>query len=252
MRQQQDITDFQSRFNGRFPFRTDGVVIGTPPASFEEEMQTMITFAGGRIDLDTFNHENMHQWWGDNVTEGSFSMTFFKEGMATLGEYLFQARQARAAAGGPHTTAGRKAFQRSLIQEFDQNYASTSLWATAPSDPTPARLFSGSSTYTRPGTAYLALRQVLGHGSVRPGAAPDPARLRRQQHHRAASWRRSSRHFLPRDTPACRQRLGDFFTQWFDTAYPPVGRQARRSPAQGSTAPASTASTAPAADRAAL
>ena len=42
-------------------------------AGFEEEMQTMITFAGGQIDLDTFYHENMHQWWGDNVTEANFN-----------------------------------------------------------------------------------------------------------------------------------------------------------------------------------
>ena len=30
----------------------------------------------------------MHQWWGDNVTEGGYNLTFFKEGMATLGEFL--------------------------------------------------------------------------------------------------------------------------------------------------------------------
>ena len=51
MDQQQDITDFQSRFNGPFPFPSDGVLVGIPSASFEEEMQTMITFAGGQIDL---------------------------------------------------------------------------------------------------------------------------------------------------------------------------------------------------------
>src|SRR5579871_2116688 len=75
MDQQQDITDFEAQFNGPFPFDTDGVVVGTPSASFEEEMQTMITFAGGRIGLSTFYHENMHQWWGDNVTEGGYAMT---------------------------------------------------------------------------------------------------------------------------------------------------------------------------------
>ena len=48
MNQQQDITDFESQFNGPFPFTSDGIIIGTPDASFEEEMQTMITFAGGR------------------------------------------------------------------------------------------------------------------------------------------------------------------------------------------------------------
>ena len=61
--------------------------------------------------------------------------------------------------------AGRTAFQRSLVSQFDGNYAQLrEPLAFAPSDPTPARLFSGSTTYTRPGTAYLALRQILGHG----------------------------------------------------------------------------------------
>ncbi len=44
MDQQQDITDFQSQFNGPFPFTSDGVLVGIPDAGFEEEMQTMITF----------------------------------------------------------------------------------------------------------------------------------------------------------------------------------------------------------------
>ena len=223
MGRQQDITDFQSRFNGPFPFRTDGVLVGVPSASFEEEMQTMITFAGGRIDLDTFNHENMHQWWGDNVSEGNFDLTFFKEGMATLGEYLFHAREARAAAGGRHTAAGRKAFQRSLSQEFDGNYRSSgSIWAFAPSDPTPARLFSGSTTYTRPGTAYVALRQILGHGRF------DRALRRIQRDYGGRSITEPQleaefARFLPRPTHACQRRLGHFFTQWFDTAFPSGG-----------------------------
>ena len=188
MGRQQDITDFQSRFNGPFPFRTDGVLVGVPSASFEEEMQTMITFAGGRIDLDTFNHENMHQWWGDNVSEGNFDLTFFKEGMATLGEYLFHAREARAAAGGRHTAAGPEG---------------------VPAQPEPGvrrqlpqlREHLGVRTL-RPDARAPVLRQhdvhPAGHGvrrtaadprarAIRPGAAADPARLRRPQHHRAAA-----------------------------------------------------------------
>ena len=223
MRQQQDITDFQSRFNGPFPFPTDGVLVGRPSASFEEEMQTMITFAGGRIDLDTFNHENMHQWWGDNVSEASFNLTFFKEGMATVGEYLYDARNAQREAGGPGTPGGRRAFQRSLVKQFDASYGNSgSFWTTAPSDPTPASLFSGNSTYTRPGTAYLALRQILGHEGF------DRA-LRRIQHRFAGASITERQlearfaHFLPHRNQGCRARLGRFFTQWFDTAYPAGG-----------------------------
>src|SRR5262249_23688453 len=131
--------------------------------SFEEEMQTKITFAGGKIDLDTFNHENMHQWWGDNVSEAAYNLTFFKEGLATLGEFLFGARNAQTAAGGPGTRAGEGAFESTPASAFDTYSATTGpLWTAAPSAPTAATLFSGATTYVRPGIAYIALRQILG------------------------------------------------------------------------------------------
>ena len=219
MDQQQDINTFQSQFNGPFPFASNGVLVGIPTASFEEEMQTMITFNGGEISLGTFNHENMHQWWGDNVSEGNFNLTFFKEGMATLGQYLFHARNAQTAAGGPGTPAGDVAFQQSLVEQFNRNYAKTgSLWTAAPSDPTPARLFANTTTYTRPGTAYIALRQILG-----------PDRFNRALQHIQRNYGGDSitepeleaafAEFLPNHSHACRARLGTFFTQWFDTAY---------------------------------
>jgi hypothetical protein len=220
MDQQQDITDFESQFNGRFPFDTDGVAVGTPSASFEEEMQTMITFAGSRASLGTLYHENMHQWWGDNVSEGGYAMTFFKEGMAQLAQYMQAARNAETAAGGPDTAAGRAAFQASLIAQFNTNYARTgSFWSAAPSNPTPFGLFSSSSTYQRPATAYIALWQILGtHRFTRVlrsiqrtyggGSITEPQL--------EAEYQRG----LPNQSKACRSQLSTFFTEWFDTAYP--------------------------------
>ena len=164
MNLQPDITAFEARFNGPFPFSSDGVVVGRPSASFEEEMVTMITFAGGRIDTDTLYHENMHQWWGDHVTEADYHLTFFKEGLATLGEFLFQARKAAAKHGGLSTPAGRQAFEGSLTGSFNVFYTTTgrNFWRHAPSDPTPYLLFGGNNTYLRPGISYIALRAILG------------------------------------------------------------------------------------------
>jgi aminopeptidase N len=165
----------------------------------------------------------MHQWWGDNVSEGNFNLTFFKEGMATLGEYLFAARNAQTAAGGPGTPAGDAAFEQSLVSRFDTNYANTgSLWTAAPSDPTPARLFSSSTTYARPGTAYLALREILGATRF------DRALQRIQRDYGGGSITEPRleggfAHFLPNRSHACQVRLGQFFSQWFDTAYPTGG-----------------------------
>jgi aminopeptidase N len=223
MNKQPDITRFESRFNGRYPFTSDGVVVGRPSASFEEEMQTMITFAGGEIDTDTLYHENMHQWWGDHVSEASYSLTFFKEGMATLGEFLFAARTAQAKAGGPGTKAGRRAFQRSLVRQFNTTYASKGrFWTAAPSNPTPFGLFSGSATYDRPGIAYVALRQILGHANFTRALMG----IQRRYGDGAiteAQLEAGFHRWLPTRSAACSSRLGEFFRQWFDTAYPAGG-----------------------------
>jgi hypothetical protein len=220
---QPDITAFQSQFNGAFPFRSDGIVIGTPDASFEEEMEGMITFAGGQIDTDTLYHENMHQWWGDNVSEAGYRYTFFKEGMATLGEFLYQARLAENAAGGPSTAKGRAAFQASLVKQFNKTYASgKDFWTGAPSDPTPYTLFDGSSTYDRPGITYIALRQILGPARFN-GALRDLQRRYGGGHVNEAQLEAVFRQWLPVHSSACQERLSQFFTQWFDTAYPSGG-----------------------------
>jgi hypothetical protein len=223
MDKQQGITDFEARFNGRYPFTSDGVVVGTPAASFEEEMQTMITFAGSSIDLDTLYHENMHQWWGDNVSEGSYSMTFFKEGLATVGEYLLAARTARSAAGGPVTAAGRAAFRASLIHQFDATYAKAGgFWTGAPSKPTAATLFDNDSTYQRSGATYLALRQIL--GAKRFVQALHQLQTRYGGRSITEPQLEAGfRDWLPVHSPACTARLGSFFQQWFDTAYPAGG-----------------------------
>src|SRR6185437_400182 len=218
---QEDIVDFQTLFNGAFPFTTDGVVIGLPTTSFEEEMQTKITFAGGTIDLDTLNHENMHQWWGDNVSEGSYNLTFFKEGLATLGEFLFDARNAQSAAGGPGTAAGDAAFEQSLVSSFNAGYAGPdSLWIGAPSDPSPYTLFSGARTYERPGIAYIALRRILGPANFAAALQQIQQTYRQGSVTEAQLEAGFAAHLA---NAKCAALLSQFFAQWFDTVYPAGG-----------------------------
>jgi aminopeptidase N len=167
MDMQPDITAFESQFNGPFAFASDGIIIGTPDASFDEEMEGMIAFAGGTIDTDTLYHENMHQWWGDNVSEGGYSMTFYKEGLATLAEFFYAARLAENAAGGPSTAKGLAAFQASLVTQFNQIYGSGSdFWTTAPSNPIPYSLFDSRTPTTGP----VPPTSRCARSSARPGS----------------------------------------------------------------------------------
>jgi len=230
MDQQPDITRFQAMFDGPFPFTTDGVVIGKPTASFEEEMQGKITFQGGRIYLDTFHHENMHQWFGDNVSEDQFRDTFWKEGWATVGEFLFGARLASENAGGLGTTAGDRAFDRSLRQGFAQAYSiAGQFWTVAPSNPTVESLFGGANTYLRPAAAYLALRQILGASASRPAhdlwikAMHDIQRIYGGRSITEAQLEAVFHRRLPNQSAGCQAKLSRFFRQWFDTEYPAGG-----------------------------
>jgi len=219
MNMQPDITAFESQFNGPFPFASDGIIIGTPDASFDEEMEGMIAFSGGKIDTDTLYHENMHQWWGDNISEGGYRMTFYKEGLATLAEFFYHARLAENAAGGPSTAKGRAAFQASLVKQFNQIYGSgKGFWTTAPSNPIPYSLFDTSNTYDRPGAAYIALRQILGPARF------DAALQQLQGTYGGLSisepeLEAAFHQWLPVRSNACQARLSQFFTQWFDSAY---------------------------------
>jgi aminopeptidase N len=209
--------NFQSGFNGPFPFTTDGVIVGTPNAGFEEEMQTKITMANSGISLDGLYHENMHQWWGDNVSEASYNLTFFKEGLATLGEFLLTARTAQAAGGG-----SQAAFEQSLVNTFDNFYASEFLWTGQPSDPRPYTLFSGASTYLRPGLSYIALRRILGPANF-AAALQQIQQQYRQSSITEPELEAAFAAHLPVPSPSCTAKLSRFFTEWWDTAYPPGG-----------------------------
>src|SRR5438128_1075031 len=166
-------------------------------------MQTKITFANGKIDLQTLHHENMHQWWGDNVSEANYNLTFFKEGLATLGEYFFIAANAQAAAGG-----SAAAFEQSLVNTFNTVYAGSDLlWTGAPSDPRPYTLFSGSKTYRRPGIAYIALRLILGPANFN-AAFQQIQSTYRQWSVSEAQLESAFESFLPVPSASCRARLG--------------------------------------------
>jgi hypothetical protein len=230
MDQQEDITHFQEQFNGQFPFNANGILVMLPNASFEEEMQTKIVFVGGTIggsqgtNTSTFAHENMHQWWGDNVSYSDHRYTFFKEGQATTAEHFYAARAAATAAGGQGTVAGDAAFEATLVSRFASQYNTTqsTYWTVAPSNPTSANLFGNSNTYTRPGISYLALRAILG-----------PTAYNAALHYIQATYGGGSiteqqlkdafHKYMPNQSAACSAKLDTFFTQWWDTAYPAGG-----------------------------
>jgi hypothetical protein len=223
MAMQPDITRFEERFAGPFPFASDGIVAGSPGTrSSDEEMESMIVFPGdglGLVYLGGLYHENFHQWWGDNVSDGNFDMTFFKEGMATLAVQLYSAREAAQEAGGPNTTAGRAAFEHYLVHEFDSLYnLGPGFWQLAPSNRSPATYLDLYAVYERPKAALIALRQILGPRGF------DAVLQAIQRRYAGSSITEPQLEAafaarLPNHSAACQTRLSQFFKQWLDTAY---------------------------------
>lgn len=224
MDQQEGIMDFQATLNGPFPFNANGVIVGFPSVSFAEEMQTKITFPNGRAGQTptsngTLAHENMHQWWGDNVSEDKYERTFFKEGYADLGEGYNAAWAAGKLAGAVGSDAYNAAFETSLITRFNGTYNSTSAnnWNVAPSNPTNANLF-GSQTYTRSGRAYIALRAILGKDNFTSASKEIQTTYGGSsitQPQQIAVYKK----WLPNKSIGCLNKLDAFFKQWWDTAY---------------------------------
>jgi Peptidase family M1 domain len=174
-------------------------------------------------NVGVFNHENMHQWWGDNVAASLTRYTFLKEGMANLSERLATARGAATNAGGYGTAAGNAAFDASLVTSFNGTYNSAAaFWAEVPSNPTPNSLFDNPPTYSRPGAGYIALRQILGdtrwkallHQIQHDFGGGNISEAQMEQRYHGA---------LPNQSPACNAKLDQFFTQWWDTSYPSNG-----------------------------
>ena len=145
--------------------------------------------------------------------------------MATVGRVPVRgaAGRDRGRRAGHRRRAGR--FEASLVQAVQRElrHHRRNFWTAAPSDPTPYRCSRGTSTYIRPGTAYIALRQILGRDQLRPRAAAHPApygggtitEAQLEAGVRATGCPTAARR-LPGPARAV-------LPQWFDTAYPPGG-----------------------------
>jgi hypothetical protein len=100
------------------------------------------------------------------------------------------------------------------------------MWTGAPSDPRPYTLFSGSKTYRRPGIAYIALRRILGPANFN-AALQQMQGVYRQGSITEAQLESTFESFLPVPSTSCTAELGRFFTEWWDTVYPPGGGENR-------------------------
>lgn len=83
------MVNFFSGIFGRYPFWQQKYGHSFAPIGGGEENQTMTTIGPSPLDFLTVAHELSHQWFGDNVTCGTWKDIFMNEGFATYNEYLY-------------------------------------------------------------------------------------------------------------------------------------------------------------------
>ena len=239
-----DIVDSR-RFNGPFPFTTDGVI----------DRRHQRQLRGGDGDEDHLRrrpHRPRHVQprehapvVGRQRLGGELQHDLLQGGSRDARRVPLRAPR-NAHYGGPGTPAGARRSRSSLVGGFQHSTTRTpaSLWTAAPSDPTArATLFSGATTYLRPGIAYIALRQILGPASFAAALQQMQSHLPAGGDHRAAARGRPSPTFLPNPSAACPVPAGpgsslSGSTRSIRPAAVPTGR---RSPGPASTAAAFTA-----------
>lgn len=147
------IVDHFSKLYSKYPFKNEKYGHCMSALSGGMEHQTMTTL--GHATTTLIAHELGHQWWGNNVTYGSWEDIWLSEGMATYGEQLFiEHFRGDAAAKVLRTNT----FNNVLSSPFG------SVWVN---DTTSVnRIFDGRLTYNKGAAVAHMLRFVAPHDSL--------------------------------------------------------------------------------------
>ena len=147
------MMDFFSQLYGRYPFWQEKYGHCMGPLGGGMEHQTMTTL--GSFSGSLVAHELGHQWFGDNVTCGTWKDIFMNEGFASYSEYLF----ADHFYGHPSATT--------IIQDQQTNVKSQPNGAIYVDDTTnEGRIFDSRLSYDKGSCVLHMLRFVINNDTT--------------------------------------------------------------------------------------
>ena len=147
-----DFIEYFSEIYGLYPYHDEKYGHCMAPLSGGMEHQTMTT--QGYFSNTLTAHELGHQWWGDNVTCGSWSDIWVSEGFASYSEYLMLAKLYPGQQNGDMQTR----HQNVMAQPGGSIWVTDSL-----SD---ASIFSSRLTYDKGAAFVHTLRYMINNDTV--------------------------------------------------------------------------------------
>lgn len=142
------MIDYISTLFGRYPFWKEKYGHCMAPINGGIEHQTMTTL--GNFGTTLTAHELGHQWWGDNVTCGTWKDIWLNEGFASYVEYLYVA----------HFRSAAKAF--SYMEDYHTEVMQEPDGSVYVDDTTDEnRIFDSRLTYKKGASVIHTLRSIV-------------------------------------------------------------------------------------------
>lgn len=142
---------------GRYPGASTGIIVDpVSRISYALETQDRSFFpSASSVAGNTFTHELIHQWYGNNVAPTTWTDIWIGEGMASWGPTFYNTTEGFGAGAIPS--------EQTYYNAWNREPATSEVWEIAPGQQTDSAMLYDFQTYDRGAQFWAALKIAIGN-----------------------------------------------------------------------------------------